>query len=292
MPSVPEYINHYLSRLFGLRLITKTDFDNIYKALTTLNSHNYFYYLPNDPETINRVNEIYEFLKPVKAVEGKKVRIGNPNDGGYVCLDYFSNIAAAVSLGISTDVSWDLEIASRNINVYQYDHTVTGPPVHNERFIFHKLKVSSDDGLNCISLDSIVKSTELTSPSSIFLKIDIEGDEWDTFLSTSPVTLDFFCQIVCEFHNFHLLTDDIFYKKIQTVFFKLKEKFEVIHIHGNNCSPLLICPGYKTIPQVMEISFANKETFSFNKNEDVFPCPLDAPCDPNHADYFIDISRL
>lgn len=292
MSGVPEYINHYLSLLFGLRLITKTDFDHIYKALTTLNSHNYFHYLPYDPETTKRVNKIYEFITPVKAVEAKKVRIGNPNDGGYVCLDHFSNISSAISLGISTDVSWDLEIANRNIDVYQYDHTVIGPPVYNKHFKFNKLKVSPNDGPDSISLDSIVKTNGLSSKSTIFLKMDIEGDEWDTFLSSSSETLDLFDQIVCEFHNFHLLRDDIFYQKIQNVFLKLKEKFEVIHIHGNNCSPLLISPGGRTIPQVMEISFASKVNFIFTKSDEMFPGPLDAPCDPNHADYFIDIPNL
>lgn len=289
MASVPEFINHYLSKFFSLRLLTKTDFDNIYAAVVALNQYNYFNYLPDTPEMKFRLKEIYKYIRPRRAEGVEKIRIGNPGDGGYVFLDSFTGVESAISLGISTDVSWDVDIASRSINVYQYDHTVAGPPVQNDRFYFHKLKVSAEDQPETISLNSIVRKNGLTKHGSVILKIDIEGDEWETFLSASDETLDAFAQIACEFHDLNKLENAIFFERLVKVFNKIKEKFEVIHIHGNNYSPLLICPNACTIPQVMEITFANKSIYRFTESEESYPGPLDAPCDPTHDDYYIDI---
>ncbi len=292
MASIPEPLNHYLSKIFGLRLITKKDFNHIYDAIIELNKYSHFYYLPNTLDVKKRVKEVYALITPMKAREASKIRVGNKHDGGYVCLDYLQKVSSAVSLGISNDVSWDLEIAKHNIDVFQYDYSVDGPPVQNNRFKFYKLKVSGTDGPGAISLNSIVKNHNIRAPASAFLKIDIEGDEWETFLSTSDEALDAFSQIVCEFHNFHLISDDGHFEKIISALRKLKDKFEVIHVHGNNCTPLLICPGVGSLPQVMEISFANRSVFSFEKSNETFPGPLDAPCDPRHSDYFIDLPEL
>lgn len=292
MASVPEFINHYLSKFLGLRLLTKTDFDHIYVALLTLNKHSYFHYMPNTPEMKSRLKEIYKLIKPV-GVEGiEKVRIGNPGDGGYIFLNSFNDIESAISLGISTDVSWDSDIASRNINIYQYDHTVSGPPVQNDRFHFHKLKISAKDEPGAISLDNIVHKYSLTKPGSVLLKMDIEGDEWETLLSVSDKTLETFSQIACEFHDLNLLENSVFFERAVKVLGKIKDKFEVIHIHGNNCSPLLICPNSRTIPQVLEITLANKNFFRFVESTESYPGPLDAPCDPSHEDYHIDVECL
>lgn len=292
MASIPEYVNHYLSKIFGVRLITTKDFNHIYDAVVELNKYSHFYYLPNTIEVKKRVKEVYALITPMKAREANKIRIGNQHDGGYVCLDYLQKVTSAVSLGISDDVSWDLAMADLNIDVYQYDYSVNGPPVHNNHFKFYKLKVAGTDGPGAISLDSIVKNNKLCAPASNFLKIDIEGDEWETFLSSSEEVLGAFSQIVCEFHNFHLISDIDYFEKIKNTLCKLKDKFQVIHVHGNNYTPLLICPGVGSLPQVMEISFASRSIFSFEKCNETFPGPLDAPCDPHHPDYFIDLSEI
>ena len=71
-------------------------------------------------EKINIIPEYYELLRErlkVKKVIGKNfVRVGRPNDGGYILVDNF-NVSSgrhiAYSFGINDDVSWDLDMAQR-----------------------------------------------------------------------------------------------------------------------------------------------------------------------------------
>jgi len=294
MASIPEPLNQYLSKIFGLRLITRADFNFFFNTLketrAVVQSRAYFDYLPRNDETQDRVAEILKLLTPKAAREARKIRLGNANDGGYICLDSFENMTSAVSLGISDDVSWDLDVAAHGVKIYQYDHTVEGPPVQHPQFNFHKIKVATQDAPQAATLDSIVSKNHITAPGSSFLKMDIEGDEWDVFLSTSDETLDKFSQIVCELHNLNLIVSDDFFRKVIQTLKKLTQKFEVTHIHGNNYAPLLIATGSHTIPQVIEVSFANRKLFSFSESRERLPGPLDAPCNPACIDYEIDQS--
>ena len=294
MTKVPEFVNNYLSKFFGLRLITKMDFDHLFKTLTDLDQQLkgriVCEYLPNTYKIRERYKEITSLIRPRGVSNSKKIRVGNSSDGGYVCLDNFDNVTSAVSLGIKDDVTWDIDIAKRGIDVYQYDYTIDHLPVTHPKFHFNKLKVSSEDGDGEISLNSILRSNDLLKPKSVFLKMDIEGSEWETLLTASDETLNSFTQIVCELHDFNLIISDGFYDKLINVLNKLKNKFEVFHIHGNNCAPLLICSGVGTIPQVLEISFANKEIFSFYDNKEEFPTNLDSPSSIAMPDYRIDFA--
>jgi len=62
-------------------------------------------------------------------------------------LDRLDDTAAAYSLGINDDVSWDLDIAMRGIPVYQYDHTIAELPAEHELFNWKKLKIDVEPDL-------------------------------------------------------------------------------------------------------------------------------------------------
>jgi len=294
MAKVAEFVNHYLSKFFGFRLIAQKDFDLLFKTLTDLDQQLrgrvICEYLPNTPEIRSRVQEITNLIKPKSVTNASKVRVGNTSDGGYVCLNNFDNVTAAVSLGIKDDVTWDLDIAKRGIHVYQYDYTIDELPETHPNFHFYKLKVSAVDGNGEISLNSILRTNDISQSKSVFLKMDIEGCEWDALLTVSDETLNSFSQIVCELHDFNLIINDEFYHKVIKALNKLRSKFEVFHIHGNNCAPLLLCTDIGTIPQVLEIGFANKEIFTFIDSNEVYPTNLDSPCSPNLSDYRIDFA--
>jgi hypothetical protein len=294
MGSIPEFINHYISKFFKVRIITTSEFDGIFTALTSLQAHqrkNNFKYLPNTPETVQQLKRIYSLISPKKVKDVNKIRLGNANDGGYVCLDYFKGIKAALSLGINDDVSWDIEVARRGLQIYQYDHTVEGPPIKHENFIFHKVKIDTVERLGSASLMSILERYQLSEPQSVILKMDIEGDEWDVLGSVSDETLDVFSQILCEFHNFERLLEPEFYKKIIGVLSKLREKFEVFHVHANNYGPLLLIPGVGSLPETLEIGFFRKQVFDFEDTDENFPGELDAPNNPMCDDYQFEFFR-
>ena len=94
-----------------------------------------FSYLYN----INNESSIYQLLKPQDVFGKKKVRIGKKGDGGYVLLNDFDNIKIAYSFGICDDVSFDKELADKNIDVYMYDHTIKNLPYHNPKFHWKKI---------------------------------------------------------------------------------------------------------------------------------------------------------
>ena len=92
--------------------------------------------------------DLLSHLTPRRSVGFGKLRLGRDGDGGYVMLDDFADVSAALSFGIGRDCSWDAAIAARAIDVDQYDHTVDGSPTANPRFRFFKKKIAaaaSDD---------------------------------------------------------------------------------------------------------------------------------------------------
>ena len=106
--------------------------------------------------------------------------------------------------------------------------------------------------------------------------MDIEGGEYPWFLS-NETTLKCFKQIVIEFHN---INNDIGYglnDKLKCLK-KLTDTHILIHAHGNNC-----CPTIKGIPNVIELTFLNKDCFQTipKLNSVSFPIKgLDYPNNP------------
>src|SRR5262249_13325086 len=156
---------------------------------------------------------------------------------GYVLIDDFSGVSAALSFGIASECSWDTAIAERDIVVYQYDHTVDGPPTANARFRFFKKEIAAAPSDRTESLGSVLAKLP-SAAGRVILKIDIEGAEWDTFDVATSEELARFSQIVGEFHNFENVADPAWRDKARRVLAKLRSAFDVVHVHGNNFGPL------------------------------------------------------
>jgi hypothetical protein len=95
----------------------------------------------DDMATSRVVLKALRMLRPHKAAGFSKIRVGRQNDGGYVMLDDFSGISAAYSLGISDDVSWDLQMADHGMTIYMYDHTIPALPASHSRFRWGKVGI-------------------------------------------------------------------------------------------------------------------------------------------------------
>lgn len=240
--------------------------------------------LENTALLADRLEQLGSFLQMKRVDNFPMTRVGGPFDGGYVCVEDFKGLSAAVSVGIGTDVSWDTAIANTGLVVHQYDHTVSGPPEPHANFRFHPVRLVPRDGDVGITIGSILESNDLHQPASVIGKVDIEGDEWDVLSSVSTADLASFSQFICEFHWLSRLADSAFFEKVLLTFRHLAEVFEPVHVHANNWSPLVRI-GNKLFPDVLEITFANRQRYALSVSEEVFPTSIDAPNARHLPDY-------
>lgn len=255
------------------------------------------------PTTLN-------FLAP--SVGFDLIRLGSTHDGGYV-VDKKSILDsdALISLGISADWSFDQAFLKLNpgVPVHGYDHTVS------EKFFkrgfrksvkrFFSLRSNFSEVMECYrllksyqdffqgknlhfqqrvhnrhDLDCDATFHEIIQridSKNIFLKIDIEGSEYriiDEVLQYSSKII----AIAIEFHDTEPLRL-VFCDAVQ----KLLKEFEIVHIHGNNCSPL----GADGLPEALEITFVRKSAAMTNaKKQTELPLAgLDTPNNSSRQDY-------
>lgn len=238
---------------------------------------------PETPQQVQaRALAVARAFEPKQVVGFSKARIGREHDGGYIMVDDFADVGAALSFGISDDVSWDIDIAGRGIAVHQFDHTVERPPAGHPLFRFHKLRVAPVEAPGAISLDAIVQR-HLGEGGRALLKIDIEDDEWPVFAAASPATLERFSQIVCEFHGLGRAGDPVWAGRFLAVLNKLRAAFEIVHVHGNNAQPFVNVANV-VMPSLLEVTFASRRHYRFAETDEIFPTALDRPNLPQGPD--------
>lgn len=209
-----------------------------------------------------------------------KVRIGRRGDGGYVVNDDFEGIRSAISLGIAGEISFDLELASRGIKVYQYDPNVDALPVPHDNFAFRKLAWGDKDDSQTRTLLTMLKENNIAEESDLLLKFDVEGAEWAALKATSPSVLRKFRIITAEFHNFEALRDERFFGVAAGVLSLLWKTHVVTHLHPNNTTGLSLVEGIP-LPSLLELSFLRRDRSEFFPSSDPMPSPLDYPNVPN-----------
>ena len=247
------------------------------------------------------------FLAP--SVAPDLIRLGNWTDGGYVVP--YSAIASAdalISCGINRD--WSFEKAFHDVNpsavIHAYDHTISlqmfrreffrglrkgligkhspaamaqrlwlwrdfraffgGPARHFEE----KIVSRASDG------EATIDKTfsRVSGCSRIFLKVDIEGDEYsvvEAMMRHASRTV----AIAIEFHNTATMRDG-FCRAVQ----ELQREFEIVHLHGNNCG----VAADDGLPRVLEMTFIRRSGARLPKRTEL-PIPIDRPNSPNRPDF-------
>jgi hypothetical protein len=125
-----------------------------------------------------------------------KIRLGNKGDGGYVIANLSGNYDCYISAGVNNEESFSKEfIEYYNMdlsNNYAFDGTIESyPHSYTKNIHFVKKNISGENTQDTTNLNYLIRKY-----NDIFLKMDIEGGEYDWFLSLSENDLTHFKQIV------------------------------------------------------------------------------------------------
>jgi hypothetical protein len=235
-----------------------------------------------DPENHAPLLALLAFLSPAQARGHRKTRVGSSRDGGYVMVDDFEEIKAALSLGIGPDVSWDYAIAEKGIPVWQYDHTVSGPPREHPLFHFeNKQIVAQGNSHGTVTLTSLLEGLD---GKDYLLKMDIEGDEWEILAKLDTSLLSRCRQIVVELHQFLSIKDPEWRALARQALADLTRNFGVVHVHGNNLSKHIIL-DHVHFPDSLEVTFVNRRFYELEPTTEAFPGPHDRSNNPFFPDF-------
>ena len=214
-----------------------------------------------------------------------KIRLGNKYDGGYVIADNIGGYDVYISAGIGEDESFSNDFLNKYnvLNSGAFQYYITNLPFNfPKKLIFYKKNISDISDDKNANLRFFINNY-----NNIFLKMDIEGDEFLWINSLSLDDLKKFKQLVIEFHGINDNSFKYSYETKCNVFKKLSETHYLIHIHGNNfCVPLCTNINGKNIPNVVELTYVRKDIIqNAILNKLPLPAPsLDFPCNNNICD--------
>lgn len=237
-------------------------------------------------EVGERARTLGELITPKGAIGIGKRRFGCDGDGGYVMLPPLEYQHIALSFGVGTNATWDADIAASGLLVHQFDHTISGPPIVDDRIAFHRQQIMATPAADGATLPQILDELQITADAPTILKIDIEGDEWTVFDAVSDDALSRISQIVCEFHFFDRIAHGATYATYARVLRKLNSRFQSVHVHANNYAPMLLLGGVP-FPCVLEVSYASRSHYKFEDVTERFPGRLDTPNKMDTPDYYL-----
>jgi hypothetical protein len=242
-------------------------------------------------QLVQQRRALFEMLQPVGISNCELERFGESNDGGYLmCNNLLGAVQSGYSYGISGYDKWGCDISTRlSVPVHQYDcFNTTQPACVTGKTVFHAECVGdtgkTEDGR---LFDTIASQFAKNGDGSkrIVLKIDVEGAEWDSFLAAPDRVLEQIDQLAVEFHwlqneKVGWVQDDKYLRVVR----RLKQFFEVAHIHFNNAS--CIEEHLAPFPSwAYEVLFVSKRLAVVDPSRKAGgPHVLDAPNNPSFPD--------
>ncbi|MEP6495483.1 MAG: hypothetical protein ABJF01_22540 [bacterium] len=264
-----------------------------------------------------------KLLRPTECCE--LGRLGSAHDGGYVVpLDAIRTASTMLSFGLSDDWTFERDAVRLNptLRVIAFDHSI-GPrryvgaalssavsvPLRFlsfnprgaassfrrfrraldyfrffRRHVTHRRKrIWYNTSRSSAAIADVIREAG-QQPLSVFAKIDIEGTEY-RILPYIADQAQLFTGLVIEFHD-----TDICSEQFNATMTRLRESFEVVHVHGNNHADLSV-DG--VLPLTLELSFLNKRLAKDPRPyEGPLPRPgLDAPNNEKASDFVLRLSR-
>lgn len=186
----------------------------------------------------------------------KKIRIGNRHDGGYIVADIYSaenTVSTLFAYGVGNNINFEEHFSSiyHPKQFHLYDHTVNmcHPNFHKQGIDYFK-----HGELN--TFKNQMDESGVEKDRKMFLKIDVEGWEYLSFLTTPDEYLDQFTQIVMEVHWLHNDCNGLLVQK-KAMMQKLNRLFYLVHVHPNNCATTMTTP--LLMHPVLELTWVRKD---------------------------------
>lgn len=226
---------------------------------------------------MTEIDRFFYNLQQIYDIGMKKIRLGNPHDGGYVVIKEICERSNHLySFGIGDNVSFEMDLVLRFpwIGVDMFDPSISAPPASPigrlyQSWDFHQSTVGAERDW----LDLAVMKNSI-------LKMDVEFDEWKMFLNMPESVLGRFTMIVVEFHILHhdfvpystrmspyfqrlytridRTTDDSLFRTYNTVLQKIVRQFYPVHIHANNSLPPRMKEDWM-FPPLLEVTFVRRD---------------------------------
>ena len=247
-----------------------------------------------ETETEHRLCEFASLIRPYAAADLALTRVGSAADGAYVMTAVGDEIAAAISIGVGHDVSWDQAIAAKRIPVTMFDPTVAELPSPVPGGTFHRIGIGVPraipapdlHGMDLRPLDELLGLAGVSSSTELLLKIDVEGAEWDAL---RDVDFSVFQQVLIEMHDIARLSDPKQAEAVLETVRKLALTHYPTHVHANNEG------GFNRFdrlwfPDVIEASYVRKDLLTGATPATRLVEGLDIPSNPQYPDY--DMSGL
>jgi len=212
-----------------------------------------------------------------------KFRLGTHRDGGYVVCELEGNYDCYISAGVGNEESFTGEFIRKfnlnSDNSYAFDGTISSYPIQFTKNISFTSKnigiCDNDSSTNLVPL--------LQKYKNIFLKMDIEGSEFNWLQCIPSYLLNNIKQLVIEFHG---VNDDTWHMKHATkieCWKKLLTTHLLVHAHGNNEGPRT-----GAIPDTLELTYINRSILPILPPLNTTKLPienLDFPNNQSRPDY-------
>jgi FkbM family methyltransferase len=225
-----------------------------------------------------RLDEIRNLLV-VTRVRNKLVRMGDSLDGGYVMQIPTSRNVYCLSIGVGSNISFDLALSEFVSSIHLYDHTVTSlPEISKSNMSFVKKGLGPTANRDFVSLSDCID--KFPKDSDLILKMDIEGAEWDVLNNLESATLQRFQQIIIELHGIHQFNNDLQFSKITSSLEKLAANHQIVNLHANNWAGFEIIANVP-VPDVLEVTYLRKNLLEVFENADPNALNLNWPCNPD-----------
>lgn len=232
---------------------------------------------PPDPVRQRAENRqaLFGAIQPVKLSNCEFERVGDKHDGGYlICRNLLSRAESIYSYGISATDNFGCTLSARlKKPVHQYDcFNVTHPPCDGASPVFHAECVGPGKAtIEGRPFDTVEAQVARNGDAGkrLIMKMDVEGSEWESFLTMPESVMQQVDQLTVEFHG-------VEEKNYAPAINRLRKIFHVVNVHYNNwtCSPD-VKPLQAT---TFEVLFVNKNLGVVDEGSTpLVPNPLDAP---------------